>query len=88
MTATEPCRPQAWAQLKEHSQSPDQVRAGLEGWMQARLEDTRLTIGPLSTPGGTGIANETLLFDVRRSSGSVQGYVARIATGRSPVPRL
>lgn len=83
MTATEPsaqAKAKAWAQLKEHSQSPDQVRARLESWMRARLEDRRLTVGPLSTPGGTGIANETLLFDVHHSSGAVQGYVARIAT--------
>jgi len=69
-----------WAQLKEQSHALDGVRSGLQRWMRKRLEDARLTIGALSPPGATGVANETLLFDVQRSTGEVEGYVARLAT--------
>ena len=31
-------------------------------------------------PDGTGVANETLLFDVSRSDGTTDGFVARLAT--------
>lgn len=84
MTAIEPsteAQAKEWAQLKEHGRSPDQVHAALQSWMRHRLDDSRLSVGAPSTPGGTGIANETLLFDVHHSSGAVHGYVARIATG-------
>lgn len=69
-----------WAQLKEQSRELNQVRAGLQGWLRCRLDDDELTVGPLTSPGGTGVANETLLFDVDRSSGATAGYVARLAT--------
>ena len=39
-----------------------------------------MTVGQLSTPGGTGVANETLLFDVSRADGTTEGLVARLAT--------
>lgn len=68
-----------WAQLKEHSRVLNKVRAGLQGWLRRRLNDSELTVGPLSSPGGTGVANETLMFDVQ-SAGAVKGYVARLAT--------
>lgn len=83
MTVTEPTgqdKAEAWAQLKKHGHSPDRVEVGLQAWMRTRLGDPDLTVGPLVTPGGTGIANETVLFDVHRSGGGVQGYVARIGT--------
>lgn len=67
------------AQLREHNRELGQVRAGLQDWLRHRLEDSRLTVGPLGSPGGTGVANETLLFDVHRSSDSTVGYVARLA---------
>jgi len=69
-----------WAQLKEHEHALDDVQAGLQDWMRGLLRDPGLRIGPLSSPGGTGVANETLLFDVNRSSGAVEAYVARLAT--------
>jgi aminoglycoside phosphotransferase (APT) family kinase protein len=69
-----------WAQLKEQDRALDDVRAGLQGWIRTQLRDDLLTVGPLSPPGGTGVANETLLFDVTRSDGRAEGYVARLAT--------
>jgi len=77
--------PPAWQpHLKEHSQALDQVRDGLERWMRRRLDDPGLIVGDLRTPGGTGVANETVLFDVDRTAGaaagSTEGYVARLAT--------
>ncbi len=69
-----------WAQLKEQDRALDDVRSGLQGWLRSRLGDKTLTVGELSTPGGTGVANETLLFDVSRSDGTTEGLVARLAT--------
>ena len=69
--------------LKEHEQALDRVRVGLEHWMRRRLEDPGLTVGALRTPTGTGVANETVLFDAIRTSGVSEGYVARIATSDS-----
>ena len=69
-----------WAQLKEQARALDDVRAGVQDWMRKRLHDSALTVGPLAPPGGTGVANETLLFDVNRSDGATEGFVARLAT--------
>ena len=70
--------------LKEHTQALARIRDGLEGWMRRRLEDPGLTIGELRTPGGTGVANETVLFAVQRTTGAAagttEGYVTRLAT--------
>lgn len=69
----------SWAQLKEQSRELDKVRAGLQDWLRRRLDDRELTVGPLTSPGNTGVANETLLFDINSSAGG-GGYVARLAT--------
>ena len=69
-----------WAQLKEQANGRERVHAGLQVWMRGRLGDPTLTVGPLRPPAGTGVANETLLFDVARGDGAVEGYVARLAT--------
>jgi len=70
----------SFAQLKEQSQALDRVRQGLQSWMRTRLEDPKLTVGSLRPPGGTGVANETLLFDVQNSTSEVDGYVVRLST--------
>jgi aminoglycoside phosphotransferase (APT) family kinase protein len=70
---------EGWAKLKQQRHSHDVVRAGLRSWLRERLNDTELTVGPLTPPGGTGVANDTLLFDVERGCGAVEGYVARLA---------
>ena len=69
-----------WAQLKEQGRELDDVRSGLQDWLRSRLRDDTLTVGQLTTPGGTGVANETLLFDVSRTDGTTEGLVARLAT--------
>jgi aminoglycoside phosphotransferase (APT) family kinase protein len=71
-------------QLKEQTQALDRIREGLEGWMRQRFDDPGTAITGLRTPSGTGVANETVLFDVARTTGgaagTIQGYVARLAT--------
>ena len=75
----------AWKpHLKEQTQALDRIRAGLEAWMRRRLEDPGTTITGMRPPSGTGVANETVIFDVARTRGSAagttEGYVARLAT--------
>ena len=51
--------------------------------MRRHLGDPGLAITAMRTPSGTGVANETVIFDVARSgapAGSIEGYVARLAT--------
>ena len=69
-----------WAQLKEQGRELDDVRAGLQELVAKPTARRHLTVGQLSTPGGTGVANETLLFDVSRADGTTEGLVARLAT--------
>jgi aminoglycoside phosphotransferase (APT) family kinase protein len=70
--------------LKEQSQELERIREGLEAWMRDRLDDPGLAIGEMRPPAGTGVANETVLFDVRRTAGANaargEEYVARLAT--------
>jgi aminoglycoside phosphotransferase (APT) family kinase protein len=70
--------------LKEQTQALDRIRAGLAGWMRRRLEDPGSTIAAMRPPSGTGVANETVIFDVARTRGgaasATEGYVARLAT--------
>jgi aminoglycoside phosphotransferase (APT) family kinase protein len=68
--------------LKEQSQALDSVRVGLEFWMRERLDDPSLRVSELRTPSGTGVANETVLFDAQRAD-ATEGYVARLATSDS-----
>jgi aminoglycoside phosphotransferase (APT) family kinase protein len=67
-------------ELKEQTRSLETVRAGLQDWLRQRLDDPKATIDELAPPSGTGVANETLIFDLRRGSGVTEGYVARLAT--------
>lgn len=87
MTSQADSRPgePAWQpHLKEQTQSEGRIRDGLEGWLRRRLEDPGLAIAGVGTPGGTGVANETVLVDVVRTSegvaGTTEGYVVRLDT--------
>lgn len=71
---------EGWAHLKQQTRHLDTLRERLQGWLRVQLRDPALIVGPLITPHGTGVANETLLFDVQRSTNRVEGYVARLAT--------
>lgn len=79
MSSTPPQDFGDWAQLKEQTQPLQVVQAGLQNWMRGRLGDAELEIGPLNPPTFTGVANETLMFDVKRSNGTIEGYVARLS---------
>ena len=82
--ADEPREPAWEPHLKQQTQALDRIRAGLEGWMRRRLDDPGSTIAGIRTPSGTGVANETVIFDLTRTRGdavgTTEGYVARLAT--------
>ena len=56
----------------------------LDGAAAGQLHDPGLVVDGLRPPAGTGIANETILFDAHRSTGAntggAEGFVARLAT--------
>ncbi len=72
------------AHLKEQSQDIDRLRSNLQDWMRDQLADRGLELVGLRPPAGTGIANETILFDAQRTTGehagTAEGYVVRLAT--------
>ena len=81
----EPVEPSGFApHLKELSQPLERVREGLRSWMRRRLDDPSLEVSALQTQSGAGVANETVVFEVRRTTGpaagATEGYVARLAT--------
>ena len=81
---TPPDEPAWEPHLKEQTQTLDRIQAGLERWMREQLDDPGLTAVDLRTPGGTGVANETVMFVAHRTTGAAagtsEGYVARLAT--------
>jgi aminoglycoside phosphotransferase (APT) family kinase protein len=70
--------------LKDQSEALDRTRAGLESWLRTTLDDPGASMGALAVPQGTGVANETVMFDLLRTTGptvgTTEGYVARLAT--------
>jgi len=72
--------------LKRTARHPEEVRRALASWLAPRVGARgRLSISPLSSPGGTGVANETLLFEASWSAGAgerTNGFVARLASDR------
>lgn len=77
---------QAAIPLKQSTRDPERVRRVLAQWLAPRLGvKGRLVVSPISLPGGTGVANETLLFDAAWSAGGQdhsQGFVARVTNHR------
>jgi aminoglycoside phosphotransferase (APT) family kinase protein len=71
-------------QLKRTERDSERMRSVLSGWLGPQLGATgAVTISPISLPEGTGVANETLMFDATWAamSGDVsQGFVVRIAS--------
>ncbi|MFQ5698789.1 MAG: phosphotransferase family protein [Myxococcota bacterium] len=64
------------------------TRAQLEEWLRDRLDATRVRIGPLAAPEGTGFSNDTLLFEAHiqhRGREQSRGLVARIEPSGFPV---
>lgn len=73
------------APLKAHGHRDfERTREGLRRWLAPRVEGARdLHVSPIRTPAGTGVANETLLFDARwRADGRevTQAFAARVAS--------
>jgi aminoglycoside phosphotransferase (APT) family kinase protein len=75
-------------QLKRTERDPARMRTVLRDWLTPRLGASGMvTISPISLPEGTGVANETLMFDASWSAGSgevTDGFVVRIA-GETPL---
>lgn len=71
-------------QLKRSGRDAEAVRSVLAGWLSPRLAaGGTVEISPIEAPTGTGVANETVMFEARWSSGgreTTQGFVARIAS--------
>jgi aminoglycoside phosphotransferase (APT) family kinase protein len=70
-------------QLKRSGRDPDRLRSVLAGWLAPRLGAARIELSAITAPGGTGVANETMIFDARWSVGGVEherGFVVRVAT--------
>ena len=71
-------------QLKRTERDPQRMRNVLGDWLAPRV--TRgggVSISPITLPEGTGVANETLMFDASwaTESGEVtQGFVVRVAS--------
>ncbi|MFP6664621.1 MAG: phosphotransferase family protein [Deltaproteobacteria bacterium] len=76
--------------LKKSSRDPAEMRRGLEVWMAQQLpKDSRLMLGPLSSPSATGMSSETLLFDAEWQEEGTrrrQAFVARVAPVQADVP--
>src|SRR5262245_52451334 len=72
--------------LKGARRDSETVRRALARWLRPRLEGAGpLEVSELTTPGGTGVANETLLFDASWSTAGRErtaGFAARVATER------
>jgi aminoglycoside phosphotransferase (APT) family kinase protein len=70
-------------QLKRSARDPDATRQVMRDWLGPRLGVRTLDVSPIAPPSGTGVANETLMFDATWSTGgqeTTQGFVVRIAT--------
>src|SRR3984957_17865189 len=72
--------------LKGARHDAERVRRALGHWLAPRV-DARgdLRVSPLTTPGGTGVANETLLFEATWTEGGrdrTEGFAARVASER------
>lgn len=76
------------APIKEQHRDLNDTREILRGWLAEKIPGASdLRLSDIQTPSGTGVANETLLFDANWSDGletpensRTQGFVARVAT--------
>jgi aminoglycoside phosphotransferase (APT) family kinase protein len=73
--------------LKGTARDLDHVRGVMASWLAPRVAaSSALSVSPVTTPGGSGVANETLLFDATWSSGGrehTRGFVIRVASART-----
>ena len=72
--------------LKRSERDPVDLRRALAQWLIPHLDGVRdLEVSALSAPGGTGVANETLMFDAVWREGARdagQRFVVRLASER------
>ena len=72
--------------LKASARDPARLQARLRDWLRPRLgAGPDLTLSDVTAPGGTGVANETLLFAAsweRDGRARTEGFVARVANER------
>ena len=70
--------------LKGSGRDPEQARAALGSWLAPRLGASgAVRVSPLSSPPGTGVANETLLLDAAwdgRHGEREAGFAVRVAS--------
>ena len=72
--------------LKGLQRDTEQVRRALAQWLAPRVDADRVVaVSPMTTPEGTGVANETLLWDAtwRAAGHECSGrFVTRVASTR------
>jgi aminoglycoside phosphotransferase (APT) family kinase protein len=70
--------------LKSVQRDGEQLRRALSSWLGRCLGASgRVSVSPVTTPGGTGVANETLLFEATwpvDGHERTKGFVARVAS--------
>jgi aminoglycoside phosphotransferase (APT) family kinase protein len=73
--------------LKRSERDPEEMRARLGEWLGPQLgADGSVELSMPSAPGGTGVANETLMFDATWTAHARErsdGFVVRFATPRN-----
>lgn len=72
--------------LKGSRHDAEQVRRVLASWLAPRVgAKGKVAVSPVSSPDGTGVANETLLFEASWSAAGgdrTEGFAARLASDR------
>ncbi|MFI5053711.1 MAG: phosphotransferase family protein [Acidimicrobiia bacterium] len=72
--------------LKRSERDPEALRRVLGQWLGSRVEGSSgVRVSPPTSPGGTGVANETLMFDATWTAARrehTQGFVVRLASER------
>ena len=82
--------PEDFQEAERSTLDREQARASLERWLAERLpEGSAPEIQELSSPSGSGMSSETLLFDARYREGGQRrqaSLVARLAPHAADVP--
>ncbi len=75
---------------KKSSRDPEETRARLEAWIDAQLPSgSNAKLNELSTPSGTGMSSETLLFEANYTEGGetrTASLVGRLAPNADDCP--
>jgi aminoglycoside phosphotransferase (APT) family kinase protein len=72
--------------LKRSERDPEALQRALGQWLGSRIDGASgLRVSPPTSPGGTGVANETLMCDATWTAGGrehTRGFVVRVASER------